>query len=446
MENLQIHCKFDRMSAVSDLRPHPKNRNVHPSSQIDRLAKILAYQGIRAPIVVSEQSGCIVKGHGTLLAIQKNGWAEAPVVIQHFENEDQEYAFVQSDNAIAAWADLDLANIKADLKELDDEFDMDLLGIKDFSIDETPPPSSGGSLVDTFGAPPFTILDTRQGYWQERKREWQGMGIKSQEGRGENLAVAPDLPTYANNGNLKVAPGTSIFDPVLAEIMYRWFCPAGGLILDPFAGGSVRGVVASKLGRQYIGVDLREEQVQANRDQASEICDDPMPAWVTGDSQLIANHCAGVQADLIFSCPPYGDLEVYSDDERDISNMDYEQFMTAYTNIIKQTCSLLKPDRFAAFVVGDIRHKKTGHYRNFVSHTIDAFLADGLAYYNEAILVNSIGTAAFRASKQFNAGRKLVKVHQNVLVFVKGDPKVATATCGTVDIPELGEDAIGADQ
>ena len=35
--------------------------------------------------------------------------------------------------------------------------------------------------------------------------------------------------------------GTSIFDPVVCELAYTWFAPVGGVVLDPFAGGSVRG-------------------------------------------------------------------------------------------------------------------------------------------------------------------------------------------------------------
>lgn len=59
--------------------------------------------------------------------------------------------------------------------------------------------------------------------------------------------------------------GTSIFDPVLTELAYRWFCPPTGYILDPFAGGSVRGIVAAVLGRAYTGIDLRPEQIEANQ-------------------------------------------------------------------------------------------------------------------------------------------------------------------------------------
>ena len=95
---MNIHCKYDELVSPKTLKLHPKNRNQHPKDQIDRLAKLIEYQGIRAPIVVSNLSGFIVKGHGTLMALQKLGLKEIPVVYQKFENEDQEYAFLQSDN------------------------------------------------------------------------------------------------------------------------------------------------------------------------------------------------------------------------------------------------------------------------------------------------------------------------------------------------------------
>lgn len=231
--------------------------------------------------------------------------------------------------------------------------------------------------------------------------------------------------------------GTSIFDPVLCEIAYRWFSPVGGLILDPFAGGSVRGIVAAKLKRQYIGVELRDEQVAANRAQGDEICadDEFPPAWVCGDSLHIDRLCADVDADMVFSCPPYADLEVYSDNPADLSTMRYEDFRTAYFDIIKTTCARLKPDSFACFVVGEVRDKR-GNYYNFVGDTVEAFKAAGLSFYNEAILLTAVGSLPIRAGKQFSASRKLGKTHQNVLVFVKGDGKRAAQRCGTVEIDE----------
>lgn len=244
--------------------------------------------------------------------------------------------------------------------------------------------------------------------------------------------------TYGTEGNASDQSGTSIFDPVLCELAYIWFSPVGGIVLDPFAGGSVRGIVASKLGRQYVGHELRQEQVNANRTQASEICadDDHPPAWICGDSRNITDTCKDIQADFVFSCPPYSDLEVYSDDPKDLITLAYAEFQAAYAEIIKKTCSLLKNNRFACFVVGEVRDKK-GNYYNFVGDTITAFKAAGLQYYNEAILITAVGSLPIRAGKQFSSSRKLGKTHQNVLVFVKGDGKKAATACGTVEV-DLG--------
>ena len=236
------------------------------------------------------------------------------------------------------------------------------------------------------------------------------------------------------------ASGTSIFDPVLCELAYRWFCPPGGLVLDPFAGGSVRGIVAGNLGRQYVGVDLRPEQIAANRAQADAICGDPMPVWHEGDSLNLARIAEGVAADFVFSCPPYGDLECYSDDPRDLSTMNYGDFLVAYRAIIAAAVALLKPDRFACFVVGDIRDAR-GFYRGFPADTIRAFEDAGARLYNEAVLVTAVGSLPIRVRKQFETSRKLGKTHQNVLVFCKGHPRRATDAVGPVEFGDIEESA-----
>jgi len=250
------------------------------------------------------------------------------------------------------------------------------------------------------------------------------MGIKSEEGRGDSIEKDTSCATdwMKRSGS---SEGGSVFDPVVCELAYRWWCPVGGVIVDPFAGGSVRGIVASKLGYKYWGGELRPEQVAANRTQADKICKgENMPYWEQGDSMVTVPNAP--EANFIFSCPPYGDLEVYSDDPADISNMEYNTFKPAYKRIIMRACERLKNDSFACFVVGDFRDKKTGHYRNFVSDTIGAFLEQGLGLYNEAILMTAIGSLPIRTGKQFTAGRKLGKAHQNILVFVKGCSKKAT--------------------
>lgn len=127
--------------------------------------------------------------------------------------------------------------------------------------------------------------------------------------------------------------------------------------------------------------------------------------------------------------PANGDLEKYSDDPSDLSNMSADQFDEAYRDIIRIACSKLKDNRFACFVIGDFRDKH-GYLRDFVSSTISAFRDGGLQLYNEAILVTAVGSAGMRVMGQFPGGRKFVKTHQNVLVFCKGDWKKAVQFCG----------------
>lgn len=513
---------------------------------------------------------------------------------------------------------------------------------------------------------------------------------RREQDKRSNINKSPPLPDYVTSGGgcgmANMAPGTSIFDPVLCEIIYKWFCPEQGKILDPFAGGSVRGIVAGYLGYDYTGIDLSETQIEANRKQADDIlkgtiytkyaeitnpdeltsiekrgkysfkrddlfgfadvnggkvrtclhlskgakglvtagsrfspqvnivakiaahldipchihtpegalseevqdavasgaklfqhragynnviikrakddaqkegytnipfgmeckeaiyqtkqqvknisaehkrivvpvgsamtlagiltglkeqninipvlairvgakpdsildkfapenwrqmCQlvksdyayheyypdpcfegiklDPIyeakcipflqegdllwivgirktakeniqrkPTWHIGNSLDIDNICKGIKADLIFSCPPYFDLEKYSDSPDDLSNLKWDEFLSQYNQIIDKSLALLKEDRFACFVVGDIRDKK-GIYRNFVNGTTKAFIKnEGVYFYNDIVLINVAGSLPLRVGKQFSSYRKVGKMHQNILVFYKGDIK-----------------------
>lgn len=360
-------------------------------------------------------------------------------------------------------------------------------------------------LTSRYIVPPFSVLDAKAGYWQDRKRLWLSLGIQSEVGRGTNLlstgahsvfdgtsewsgtrgsktkigkvspggSPRPAMKLGKNGRTLRgdgkgrelkaqafscagpgglgkrydASPygaykssdetsekiqaaqqgtGTSIFDPVLCELFYRWFCPAGGSVLDPFAGGSVRGIVASVLGLDYTGIDLRQNQVDANNAQAEQIVPDKKPTWIVGDSLDVKKHCKNKLYDGVFSCPPYGALERYCDDPRDLSNMEYDKFMETYSAIIRRSLCLLKDDSFACFVVGDFRDKETHFYKHFPQHTVEAFENAGAMLYNEAILLTAVGSLPLRASFQFDRSRKLGRTHQYVLTFVKGDWRRAT--------------------
>ena len=441
---------------IEKIIPYARNARTHSNEQVAQIAASIKEFGFNNPVLIDGEDG-IIAGHGRVLAAQKLGLVTVPVIRLTHLTPTQKRAYILADNKMALNAGWDESLLKIELEDLKfEDFDLALTGFSDDEISnflsepepEIATPSGTGALGAKFMVSPFSVLNAREGWWQERKRAWHGIGIQSELGRSDTLmgkesaksAYGKTSKGTDKDGNLIYGEGigsTSIFDPVLYELVYRWFSKEGSTVVDPFAGGSVRGVVASRLGRQYIGHELREEQVIENRRQVSELCaNDPYPAaYVVGDSRKIAVNCADVKADLIFSCPPYADLEVYSNNEADISRLKYPEFKAAYFEIIKNACSLLQEDRFACFVVGEVRGKK-GAYYNFVADTIQAFIDAGLSYYNEAILVTPTGTLALRAGKGFSTSRKLGKTHQNILVFVKGDGKKAADYCGVVEIDE----------
>ena len=163
--------------------------------------------------------------------------------------------------------------------------------------------------------------------------------------------------------------------------------------------------------------------------QGKKICDSHMPNWIC-DNGLNVDKLEK-KFDFLFSCPPYYNLEVYSDNAEDISTMKYDDFIKDYREIIRKSCERLNDNSFAVFVVGEVR--ENDRYVGFVPDTIRAFEDAGMSYYNEMILLQEPATAAMRAEKFMNASRKISKSHQNVLMFSKGSPQDSAKRMGKFD-------------
>ena len=423
-----IHPDLDNLKTkIDDLQHLPGNPRI---GNVDAVALSYEEFGQRKPIVATKDK-IVIGGNHQLAAAKKLGWTHIAVLFTD-DNELKAKAFALADNRTSDLGTYDndllsdmLASVSSDPKLLSATSfkEEDLLNLS-YLPDDKPK----RDFVKEFGAPPFSVLDTRQGYWQDRKREWLDFGIKSELGREENMLFG-DIDKRV--GKSDYVTNTSVFDPVLTEIMYKWFMAPGGKVLDLFAGGSVRGIVASVLDRYYTGIDLAKDQIKENYKQAKKLVPNNIPNWIVGDSTNVLD-LAKDKYDFILTCPPYGFLEVYSDDPNDLSNMPTEKFNKLYRDIINKGCSLLKENRFACIVVGEYREKKTKAYVDFVGTTVQAFRDAGLEYHNEIVLLNAIGTAPFRAGGYFDKDRKVAKTHQNVLVFYKGDSIKATEYCGKV--------------
>ena len=128
-QEIPVQCAHDKMVLVQDLKPNPRNPNTHPERQLDLLAKIIQHQGWRSPLVVSNQSGFIVAGHGRYEAALILGVESVPVNFQDFDSEEDEFAHLVADNRLAEISEMDMVSLKELLSDLDTgAIDMDLTG------------------------------------------------------------------------------------------------------------------------------------------------------------------------------------------------------------------------------------------------------------------------------------------------------------------------------
>ena len=309
-----------------------------------------------------------------------------------------------------------------------------------------------GSLQDRFIVPPFSIFDTRQGYWQRRKKMWREVIGDMGESRN-NLLLNDVCMKYSDlyqrtrkhreeigvsfkeyldkyvpddikelEARKVTAASVSLFDPVLSEICCRWFTPeVGAKIFDCFAGDTQKGLVFGQCGYEFTGIELRQDQVDINN---RVLAGRSLPVkYICDDGRNVAKYFDTDSQDLLFSCPPYFDLEHYSDLENDASNQkSYDDFIQILRSAFTAAIGCLKDNRFAVIVVGDVRDKRSGFYYDFCGDIKRIFKDGGMSLYNEIILVESGVSKSLRASRNMNS-RKVAKMHQNILVFYKGNPK-----------------------
>lgn len=382
-------------------------------------------------------------------------WLDKPTafIIKASELTDEEQReFIIKDNVGYGEWDMDALANDWEANELED-WGVDVWQDNPDSADNggSVPSSSpaNSSLNDRFVVPPFSILDSRKGYWQNRKKAWREIIGDFGESRNDTLITSPEIkykdlyqktrqhreelgmtfkeylekyvPDDVKEREAKkiLSQGVSLLDPVMAELVCRWFGVENCKTFDCFAGDSVFGYVSAHLGNEFIGIELRPEQAKLNNERVEGMS----ARYICDDGQNVAKHIEPESQDLLFSCPPYFDLEVYSDLPNDASNQgSYEDFIAILRNAFTAAISCLKENRFAVIVVGDVRDKSTGFYYDFCGDIKKIFKDNGVSLYNEIILIETGASTALRASRYMES-RKVAKMHQSVLVFYKGKTK-----------------------
>lgn len=461
--------KFDKL--INSILVLPKMLELRPVVTDDTMVALGGNMRYRALTAIADMSvDDIAARLGAMRDFQKKTEAErntllaywskwlqnpvAPIVKASSLSDDEQREFIIKDNVGYGEWDMDMLANEWPAEDLDD-WGLDVWqdptdgeggGMETNSAKEG---SKDGSLNERFVVPPFSILDTRKGYWQARKKLWRDIIGDMGESRNDTLITSPEikykdlyLKTRKHREELGItfkeylekyvsdevkereaskvlSAGVSLLDPVMAEIVCKWFGTQGCKTFDCFAGDSVFGYVSAYLGNEFTGVELRPEQAEINNARV-----EGMSAhYINDDGQNVGKHIAQHSQDLLFSCPPYFDLEVYSDLPNDASNQgSYEDFIGILRNAFTAALGCLKDDRFAVIVVGDVRNKKTGCYYDFCGDIKRIFRDNGAELYNEIILVETGASTALRAGRYMES-RKVAKMHQNILVFYKGNTK-----------------------
>ena len=463
--------KFGKL--VNSILVLPKMLSIRPIVVNNTMVALGGNMRYRALMAIADMKPEEVKSRlSDISDFQKKSEAEQNALIEHWiawqDNptteiikasdltDEEQREFIIKDNVGYGEWDMDMLANEWDTDELegwglDFGFNQDWGASGDDGTGASSTPAQPQSLNDTFIIPPFSILDSRQGYWQSRKKMWRGIiGDMGQSRQGKliqsigmqykdlytrtaehrktlGISFKEYLEKYVpeevkqHESQKVLSTGVSLFDPVLAEILCKWFTPyKDATIFDCFAGDTQKGLVFGTCGFTFKGVELRQEQVDINNEV---IADRDLPiSYVCDDGQNVAKHFEPESQDLLFSCPPYYDLEVYSDLSNDASNQKtYEDFIAILENAFKAAYTCLKPNRFAVIVIGEVRNKSNGVYYDFGGDIKRIFREAGAHLYNELILIEMSSSVALRA-KKYMESRKVAKMHQNVLVFYKGDP------------------------
>jgi hypothetical protein len=408
---------------ITEIKSNPNNPRLIKDDKFHKLVKSIQefpkMLDIR-PIVVNADI-IVLGGNMRLKACKEAGLKEVPVIFAEDLTDEEQKEFIIKDNVGFGEWDWDMIANEWDAEQVE-EWGLDVPDFEN-NIEENDNKDLEANAIerlqDKFIVPPFSVLNAREGYWQERKSYWKELikdtGITRDTGNQTNTRYRSVEGFTAAREDENVG---SVLDPVLAEISNKWFGLENCKTFDCFAGDTVFGYVSSYLGNQFTGIELRESQANFNNQRtkglnANYICD---------DGRNVLNHIQENSQDLLFSCPPYFDLEVYSDLPNDASNQkEYKDFLsildTAFTNSIK----CLKENRFAVIVCGDVRDKKGNYYR-FPDHIKEIFEKNKMPLYNELVLVDPVGNLQMRVGK-YMEHRKVGKTHQNVLVFYKGNTK-----------------------
>ncbi len=257
-------------------------------------------------------------------------------------------------------------------------------------------------IDEQFGWLPMSILEPTK----ESKASWKEAYLDD----GENESRRSDDAEYL--------PGLkfSEFHAGVAEQILRYWSMKGSVVVDPFAGRATRAVVASRMERQYEGYEISPTTYKRVTEHFKKLGVSPK---LYNNDGLFLTFTDDEVADLVFTCPPYHDIEKYESVTNQLSDCEtYEKFLKQIGYCGYHINRVLKPGAFCVWVVGDWRCPKGGGLRSFHSDLISLFTKEKLIHHDTIIMKNISPFAPLQAGKVASK-RYTSKIHEYVMVFRK---------------------------
>ncbi len=273
------------------------------------------------------------------------------------------------------------------------------------------------SAKGRYGAWPVTVWEIEDSSPVDRALKSKGKGVGD---AGAARTSKGTEQTYKKTvGTNTDGAVTSIFPPRVAANILTFFAPAQGWVYDPFAGGGTRAIMAANAGLDYLGVEIRGEEVEHLRALAKKHKVSDQIEIIHGDSRK-RNGVEKESCDFLYTCPPYWNLEQYGGPEGDISMMDYGAFLEALYGIIRNSHRILKPGATSCWVVG--LHRDPAHDMELVpmNHHIALLHKTAGFHFREEVIIYRKNPIALRRVGNFERGhRLLVRMHEYCLVFTR---------------------------
>jgi DNA modification methylase len=210
----------------------------------------------------------------------------------------------------------------------------------------------------------------------------------------------------------------STFSPVMAKNIINFWSEKNDIILDPFSGRT-RAIMANALERNYIGYEVSKDVTDYMTDRLSKIKLTTNIKILNKDCATLGEELKGSVVDLIFTCPPYWNLEKYQSCPGQLSDYtNYKHFLMALHERLTEALKTLKSQKYMCVVVGDFRYNK--QYIPFHNDLIQTMKANENIDLHDVVVLQNIpfNTAAF----YFGSKKKhkyTAKAHEYLIVWKK---------------------------